>query len=121
MKKDITIVESITLALGGGRTQEPGKVRIGRPYSISRTAAFPSKKTDESIDYLKNIFEGLQNCSGLISFLHERDLVTTEDKGEWGYQSSVWVNQEIGILAYRKQFEGVEIPIMVFKDKKVRL
>lgn len=59
VKKDITIVESITLALGGGRTQEPGKVRIGRPFSISRTAAFPGKKTDESIDYLKNIFEGL--------------------------------------------------------------
>lgn len=48
-------------------------------------------------------------------------MVTTEDKGEWGYRSSVWVNQEIGILAYRKQFEGVEIPILVFQDKKVRL
>ena len=40
---------------------------------------------------------------------------------EWGYRSSVWVNQEISMLAYRKQFEGVEIPILVFKDERVRL
>lgn len=59
VKKDITIVESITLALGGGRTLEPGKVRITCPLSISRTAAFPGKKTNESIDFLKNIFENL--------------------------------------------------------------
>ena len=68
-----------------------------------------------------NIFEGLRKCSGLISFLHDRGLVTTQDHNEWGYRSSVWVNQEIAILAYRKQFEGIEIPILVFKDEKVRL
>ncbi len=76
----------------------------------------------QSLDALaKNIFEGLRKCSGLISFLHDRGLVTTQDHEEWGYRSSVWVNQEIVILAYRKQFEGIEIPILVFKDKKVCL
>jgi len=76
----------------------------------------------QSLDALaKNIFEGLRKCSGLISFLHDRGLVTTQGNKEWGYRSSVWVNQEIAILAYRKQFEGIEIPILVFKDKKVRL
>ena len=76
----------------------------------------------QSLDALaKNIFEGLQKCSGLISFLHARGLVTTQGNGEWGYRSSVWVNQEIAILSYRKQFEGVEIPILVFRDEKVRL
>ena len=43
------------------------------------------------------------------------------DSKEWGNRSSAWVNQEIAILAYRKQFEGVDIPILVFKDEKVRL
>ncbi len=76
----------------------------------------------QSLDALaKNIFEGLRKCSGLISFLHDRGLVTTQGNKEWGYRSSAWVNQEIAILAYRKQFEGIEIPILVFKDKKVRL
>ena len=76
----------------------------------------------QSLDALAtNIFEGLRKCSGLISFLHDRGLVTTQGHKEWGYRSSVWVNQEIAILAYRKQYEGIEIPILVFKDEKVRL
>jgi hypothetical protein len=76
----------------------------------------------QNLDALaKNIFEGLRSCSGLISILHERGFVIGQDNKEWGYRSSVWVNQEIAILAYRKQFQGVEIPILVFKDEKVRL
>ena len=76
----------------------------------------------QSLDALaKNIFDGLRMCSGLISFMHERGFVKTNGGMEWGYRSSVWVNQEIAILAYRRQFEGIEIPILVFKDEKVRL
>ena len=75
----------------------------------------------QSLDGLsKNVFEGLRRCSGLISFLHERGLVKQGEE-EWGYRSSAWVNQEIAILAYRKQFEGIEIPILIFKDERVRL
>lgn len=75
----------------------------------------------QSLDALaKNIFDGLRKCSGLISFLHERGLVTFGGK-ECGYRSSVWINQEIAILAYRRQFEGIDIPVLVFKDEKVRL
>jgi hypothetical protein len=76
----------------------------------------------QSLDALaKNIFDGLRRCSGLISFLHQRGLVTMQGNEKWGYRSSVWVNQEIAILAYRKQFEGIDIPILVFKDEAVRL
>ena len=76
----------------------------------------------QNLDALaKNVFDGLRKCSGLISFLHERGLVITEDKKEWGYRSSAWVNQEIAILAYRKQFEGIDMPVLVFKDEKIRL
>lgn len=76
----------------------------------------------QSLDALaRNIFEGLLKCSGLISFLHERGLVTTEGNKEWGHRSSVWVNQEIAILAFRKQLQEIDIPIIVFKDERVRL
>lgn len=76
----------------------------------------------QSLDALAiNIFDGLRMCSGLISFMHDRGIVKTNDAKEWGYRSSVWVNQEIAILAYRRQYEGIEIPILVFKDEKVRL
>ena len=68
-----------------------------------------------------NVFDGLRKCSGLIAFLHKRGLVKLDGDIEWGFRSSVWVNQEISILAYRKQFEGIDIPILVFKDESVRL
>ena len=75
-----------------------------------------------SLDALaKNVFEGLRRCSGFISFLHERGLVTIDKNQEWGYRSSVWINQEIAILSYRQQFEGINIPVLVFKDNKVRI
>ena len=75
----------------------------------------------QNLDALShNVFDGLRKCSGLISFLHERGRVIHDSK-DWGYRSSAWVNQEIAILAYRKQFEGIDIPILVFKDEKVRL
>ena len=76
----------------------------------------------QSLDALaKNVFDGLRKCSGLIAFLHERGLVKLGDGEEWGYRSSVWVNQEIAILAYRKQFEGIDLPILVFKEEGIRL
>jgi opine dehydrogenase len=56
VKKDVTIAESITLAVGGGRVIEPGKVRI-RSYEswVKRTAAFPGKKTERIVKALKDI------------------------------------------------------------------
>jgi len=76
----------------------------------------------QSLDALaRNVFDGLRKCSGLIAFLHKRGFVKLDGDKEWGYRSSVWVNQEISILAYRKQFEWIDMPILVFKDKSVRL
>ncbi len=76
----------------------------------------------QSLDALaRNIFDGLRRCSGLIIFFHERGRVTIQNNEEWGHRSSVWVNQEIAILAYRKQFEGMEIPILAFKEDIVLL
>lgn len=47
----------------------------------------------------KNILDSLRTCSGFISFLHERGQVIQNDK-IMGFRSSVWINQEIAILAY---------------------
>jgi hypothetical protein len=46
-----------------------------------------------------------------VVLLHERE----------GKRSSMWINQELAILAYRRFFEAREIPILVFKDQDVRL
>ncbi|MGD0822287.1 MAG: hypothetical protein ABSA71_16255 [Desulfomonilia bacterium] len=68
-----------------------------------------------------HIFEALHRCSGAISFLHNRGSVTDSGGENWGIRSSVWVNQEIAILAFRQFLESAKMPILVFKENDVRL
>jgi hypothetical protein len=68
-----------------------------------------------------HIFEALHRCSGAISFLHGRGSVTGFRGENWGIRSSVWVNQEIAVLAFRKFLESTNLPILVFKDSDVKL
>jgi hypothetical protein len=107
----------------GQQTDDEKKVGTSVQLLIDSFSGYKSYFAEyvQNLDALAhNVFDGLRKCSGLISFLNERGKVI-QDANEWGYRSSVWVNQEIAILAYRKQFEGVDIPILVFKDEKVRL
>jgi hypothetical protein len=68
-----------------------------------------------------NIFEALTKCSGAIIFLHNRGIAFSISGEEWGERSSVWVNQEIAILAFRQHRESQRLPILVFKDEKVKI
>lgn len=108
----------------GQQTEEEKKIGTSVKQLVDSKPGYKAYFAEylQSLDALaKNIFDGLRMCSGLISFMHERGFVKTNGNKEWGYRSSVWVNQEIAILAYRRQYEGIEIPILVFKDEKVRL
>jgi hypothetical protein len=69
----------------------------------------------------QNVLKGLQECSGAIVVLQDRGTVTQTDGREWGHRSSVWVNQEIAILAYRQFFESQKIPILVLAEPTVKL
>lgn len=118
------MTEKLIFISCGQQTSKERKLGASVKKLVDSTSGYKAYFAEyvQSLDALaKNIFDGLRMCSGLISFLHERGLVTSQGNEEWGYRSSVWVNQEIAILAYRKQFEGIDIPILVFKDEKVRL
>jgi hypothetical protein len=69
----------------------------------------------------QNVFDALRRCAGAVVFLHERGTVLDASGAEWGHRSSVWVNQEIAILAYRQFLESQPIPVLVFKDERVKL
>jgi hypothetical protein len=58
-----------------------------------------------------HVFDALRRCAGAVALLHERETA----------RSSMWINQELAILAYRQFFESREIPILVFKHENVRL
>jgi len=68
-----------------------------------------------------HVFDALRHCSGAVLLLHERGRVMASDGSDLGYRSSVWVNQELAILAYRQFFEERKLPVLVLKDPKVKL
>ena len=68
-----------------------------------------------------HVLTGIRHCAGAIVVLQDRGIVTYADGGEWGPRSSVWVNQEVAILAYRQFFEARTIPILAFADPRVKL
>lgn len=76
----------------------------------------------ESVHELKtlapHVFEALYRCSGAIIFLHGRGSVTDHQRKKWGIRSSVWINQEIAILAFRGFLENRPLPILAFKESK---
>jgi hypothetical protein len=117
------MVDKLIFVSCGQQTDDEKKLGTAVKQLIDSKSGYKAYFAEyvQSLDGLsKNVFDGLRKCSGLISFLHERGFVKRGEES-WGYRSSVWVNQEIAILAYRRQFEGVEIPILIFKDDKVRL
>ena len=89
--------------------------------SISGFKSYLAESVQDLTGLSDSIFNGLRQCSGFISFLHPRGSVILDNGNEWGIRSSVWINQEIAILAYRKYFEGTDIPILVFKDSGVQI
>jgi hypothetical protein len=98
----------------GQRT--PEETQLGRmvEQAINSHGGFKSYFADsvQSLATLgHHVFDALRRCSGAVVLLHEREVT----------RSSMWINQELAILAYRRFFESREIPILVFKDQNVRL
>ena len=69
----------------------------------------------------RHVLDGIRRCVGAVVVLQDRGTVVRSNGSEWGYRSSVWINQEVAILAYRQFFEAKKIPILAFADPKVKL
>jgi hypothetical protein len=69
----------------------------------------------------RNVFDALRRCSGAVIILHDRGLVTGPHGEEWGRRSSVWINQEVAILAYRQFLDARKIHVLAFADPNVKL
>lgn len=68
-----------------------------------------------------HLMTGIQQCAGAVVVLQDRGIVINSEGTEWGHRSSVWVNQEVAILAYRQFHETNKIPILAFADTSVKL
>jgi hypothetical protein len=108
----------------GQATEEEKTIGVLLKTAVDAEPGFQGyfAETVHDLDALsRHVLQGVQECAGAIVILQDRGLVVRGDGSEWGHRSSVWVNQEIAILAYRRFFESREIPILAFKDAKVKL
>ena len=69
----------------------------------------------------RHVLDGIHRCVGAVVVLQDRGTVMRSEGVEWGHRSSVWVNQEVAILAYRQFFEAKKIPVLAFTEAKVKL
>ena len=70
--------------------------------AIDETPEFEAYFAEEVQDLealTKHVFEGLSRCVGAVILLQDRGVALDENGKEWGHRSSVWVNQELAILA----------------------
>src|SRR3989304_5614435 len=68
-----------------------------------------------------HILNALRRSTGAILILHARGRVVSGQGHNLGVRSSVWINQELAVLAYRQFFEATNIPILAFKHESVTL
>lgn len=77
-------------------------------------------QTVHSADELNTaVFKAIHNCGGFCAVMHRRGKVHYPPKPTT-YRSSVWIQQEIAILMYRRFLRGRLIPIRVFYEKGIR-
>jgi len=68
-----------------------------------------------------HILNALRRSSGAVIVLHPGGEVRGDDGRVSGIRSSVWINQEVAILAYRQFLERRAIPVLAFRDASVTL
>jgi len=92
--------------------------------TVNATVGFRAFYADQvqSLEALTvEIFDALKKCSGMITVLHPRGQVYWPTGTLWGVRSSVWINQEIAILAFRQLNQRVKIPLLTFMASEVKL
>lgn len=72
-------------------------------YSIN---TFLAETAHDLVDLNSHIFKNLNNCTGFIAILHKRNQINIK------YDTSVWINQEIAVIAYLKSI-GKEVPSLI--------
>lgn len=118
------MVKKLIFVSCGQATDQEKTLGIAIKEVIDGTEGFEAyfAESVHDLDSLgRNIFEGLRRCSGGVAILHNRGKAFSRSGDYWGIRSSVWVNQELAILAYRQFFESTPVPVLAFIESEVKL
>ena len=66
------------------------------------------------------VFTALRDCAGFCAIMHKRGEIKYL-KYDPAQRSSVWIQQEIAVVMYRRFLQGRPIPIRVFSEKGILL
>ncbi len=81
---------------------------------------FLAQMVHSSDELNKSIFEAIQFCGGFCAVMHQRGEIKYSTYPPI-HRSSVWIQQEIGLLMYRRYSQGQPIPMRVFSQKGILL
>lgn len=78
--------------------------------------AFFANEVHSSAGLNAEVFEAIRACDGFLAVLHHRGEVQFPGDAP-SHRSSVWVQQEIAIFAYRMFLEGAARPMRVYEQR----
>ena len=116
--------ENLVFVSCGQTTDEEKLLGLRIKEAIDNTPGFRAyfAETVHELQALgHHVFNGLLRCSGAVVVLHARGPLFDRSGAERGQRSSVWVNQEIAILAYRQFCEERRLPLLCFREAGVAL
>ena len=120
---DLNSDEKLIFVSCGQLTDEEKKLGQDVEYVINEKEGFRPYRAEVIQDLRgleQHIFEALSRCSGAVVILHSRGQVK-QSVGKQTVTSSMWVNQEVAILAFRHWLEAENIPVRMFKQPEVTL
>lgn len=118
------MVKRLIFASCGQRTKEERTLGLRIKTEIDATDGYEGYFAGTVQDFAglaEHILGALRRSTGAVVVLHPRGRVVFDQSQEFIVRSSVWINQELAVLAYRQFFEGIKIPILPFKHDSVSL
>lgn len=107
----------------GQETEEEitlGKEIIKVIHANNDMTGFFAQNVHSIEDLNRAVFEALKTCDGFFAVLHKRGAVTYGNYPVT-HRSSVWIQQEIGALAYRSFLQGHHVPVRVYQEQGILL
>lgn len=81
---------------------------------------FFAQDIHSAADLNSSVFAAVKACDGFFAVMHKRGGVTYRDYAVI-HRSSVWIQQEIAIIAYRSFLQGRDVPVCVYQEKGILL
>jgi len=106
----------------GQRTED--EMRVGRELHRVLTegghAPFFAGRVHSFDELATHIFAGLARCEAYLAVMHPRGEVHYPGGHQFEVRGSVWIHQELAVLAYRRFLEGRSLPLRVLMHTSIR-